>query len=73
MEDRFPNLQCSVDAIQYPYANAHAFLHSLKQLGARAPRSDSAMASLSKLRPLLRHYSSAISINYEVIYGCYQA
>jgi malonyl-CoA O-methyltransferase len=71
LQTMLPQLQIEVVTYQQTYPNAYAFLRSLKNLGATAARLGYTPLSAGKLRQVLRHVNSAITISYEVIYGQY--
>jgi malonyl-CoA O-methyltransferase len=71
LQTYFPELNIEVEIFQHSYDNAFAFLNSLKQLGANATDDHYVATPLSKMRELLRCYSSEVKMTYEVIYGSY--
>lgn len=72
LKKHFPEWQFSVETIQTKYANARAFLRTLKSLGATAARSGYQSLTAAQMRRLIRHFAHEIHVTYEVIYGEYQ-
>jgi malonyl-CoA O-methyltransferase len=71
IKQHYPELEMEIEHYQHQYDSAHAFLSSLKQLGARAPLATHAPIASGRLRKLFRHHSTAINMTYEIIYGSY--
>lgn len=70
---QFPEFRWHVEEIKKTYPNAHAFLKTLKSLGATATRKGYVKLTTDKMRKLLRHNNHEIEITYEVVYGEYHA
>ncbi|HSW93472.1 MAG TPA: methyltransferase [Gammaproteobacteria bacterium] len=73
IKKRFPGFDWHVQKIKKIYPNAHAFLRTLKRLGAIAPRREYVKLATHKMRHLLRDVNHDIEITYEVVYGEYHA
>ncbi len=72
LETMLPNVTLEVETYQQTYSSAYAFLSSLKQIGAIAPRMRYLPLPSGQLRQVLRQFNSEITISYEVIYGKYR-
>ncbi len=69
--NHFPAMDIRVERHQKTYPSVHAFLHTLRQLGATSTRPGYAPLSVGSLRKLLRQFNQEITISYEVVQGCY--
>ncbi|HQT46935.1 MAG: hypothetical protein B7X08_04890 [Acidocella sp. 20-63-7] len=57
------------ERIPEPHANGHAFVRSLKTLGAGQPAPDYAPHNPGNFRKLLQNFSSEFSVTYHILYG----
>jgi malonyl-CoA O-methyltransferase len=73
IQKQFPEFNWHVQKIKKTYPNAHAFLKTLKSLGATAARQDYVRLTTEKMRKLLRLAHHEIEMTYEVVYGEYQS
>jgi len=73
LKDQFPEFNWQVETIKEIYPSAHAFLRTLKFLGATAARAGYLPLTADKMRQLIHYFNHEIEITYEVIYGEYQA
>lgn len=73
LKQEFPEIKFHVELITEMYPSAHAFLHTLKSIGAVAPRENYQQLTAGALRKLLRQRQHEFNISYEVVYAEYQA
>lgn len=71
--EQFPEFNFQVEMMPETYPNVYTFLTTLKSLGAIATRADYTPLSPEKMRRLIRHFNTPMTVTYEVIYGEYQA
>lgn len=70
--DSLPGLKLTTETHSEEYANAHAFLKTLKKIGATATRPGYSVLPIAALRSLLRDLDTPFKVTYEVICGVYQ-
>ncbi len=71
LKNRFSTWQFETKVLEHTYLNLHAFLSSMKKVGAHATIDNYLPITPLKLRPLLRKFKDKITISYEVILGSF--
>lgn len=75
LQQWFPEMRMMVETIKQHYRNTHAFLKTVKSIGAHATHAKHVMLSPGRLREMMRRLDATakegVHISYEVVYGDY--